>query len=158
MSGAGGTTNDDTRELRFELSSSSRCLLQPARAPREGERPPLIVFLHGQGQSGERQRRWMGAAVPDEFAAAFPDGFLPFEIRKPGKPVRIGHGWYLYSADRPAFLASLREAVARVGIEHATAQCVGLLEGGAPGIHFYTLNKSPATRRIFENLKAAGVV
>lgn len=114
MSDAGGTPDDGTRELRFELRSSSRCLAQPARAPREGERPPLIVFLHGQGQSGERQRRWMGAAVPDDFAAAFPDGFLPFEIRKPGKPVRIGHGWYLYSADRPAFLTSLREAVARV--------------------------------------------
>jgi len=50
------------------------------------------------------------------------------------------------------------EAVARVGIEHATGQCRGLIEGGAPGIHFYTLNKSPATRRIFENLKSLGVV
>jgi methylenetetrahydrofolate reductase (NADPH) len=50
------------------------------------------------------------------------------------------------------------EAVARVGVEHATAQCRGLLEGGAPGIHFYTLNKSPATRRIFENLTALRLV
>lgn len=45
------------------------------------------------------------------------------------------------------------EAVVRVGVEHATAQCKGLLEGGAPGVHFYTLNKSPATREVFLNLK-----
>lgn len=50
------------------------------------------------------------------------------------------------------------DAVARIGIAHATAQCRGLLEGGAPGIHFYTLNKSPATREIFRNLQALDLV
>ncbi len=53
-------------------------------------------------------------------------------------------------------LAHDPEAIVATGIEHATAQCVGLLDGGAPGIHFYTLNKSSATRRIFENLRALG--
>jgi methylenetetrahydrofolate reductase (NADPH) len=42
----------------------------------------------------------------------------------------------------------------RVGIEWATMQCVELLERGAPGIHFYTLNRSPATRSIFQRLTA----
>jgi len=46
------------------------------------------------------------------------------------------------------------EAVVQVGIQHATNQCENLLRGGAPGIHFYTLNKSLATRTIFLNLKA----
>jgi methylenetetrahydrofolate reductase (NADPH) len=41
-----------------------------------------------------------------------------------------------------------------VGVAWATRQCQELLDGGAPGIHFYTMNKSPATRRVFENLRA----
>ena len=40
-----------------------------------------------------------------------------------------------------------------VGVEWATRQCRELLDRGAPGIHFYTMNKSPATRRVFENLR-----
>jgi methylenetetrahydrofolate reductase (NADPH) len=39
-----------------------------------------------------------------------------------------------------------------VGVRWATAQCRELLEGGAPGIHFYPLNQSPATRRVYRNL------
>ncbi len=45
-----------------------------------------------------------------------------------------------------------------VAVEWTTAQCAELLRGGCPGIHFYTLNQSPATRAIFENLRGAGLV
>lgn len=43
-------------------------------------------------------------------------------------------------------------SVERVGIHWATEQCRDLLDRQVRGIHFYTLNKSDATRRIYENL------
>ena len=44
------------------------------------------------------------------------------------------------------------EGVARVGLHWATEQCRDLLDNNVRGIHFYTLNKSDGTRRIYENL------
>ena len=66
-----------------------------------------------------------GASIPDELAAQL-DG----------------------RADDP-------EAVAELGVAYATLQCSDLLARGAPGIHFYTLNRSPATRAILAALRAA---
>jgi methylenetetrahydrofolate reductase (NADPH) len=45
------------------------------------------------------------------------------------------------------------EAMLDFGVAYATLQCAELLAGGAPGIHFYTLNRSPATRAILSALK-----
>ncbi len=45
------------------------------------------------------------------------------------------------------------EAVHQLGVSYATLQCAELLARGAPGIHFYTLNRSPATRAILSALK-----
>jgi methylenetetrahydrofolate reductase (NADPH) len=47
------------------------------------------------------------------------------------------------------------ESVLDLGVAYATLQCADLLARGVPGIHFYTLNKSPATRAILSALKAA---
>ncbi len=49
-------------------------------------------------------------------------------------------------------LGSDDEAVKQYGIDHATEQCAGLLRSGAPGLHFYTLNKSHSTLRVVANL------
>ena len=43
-------------------------------------------------------------------------------------------------------------AVERIGIHYATEQCRDLLDNDVAGIHFYTLNKSGATRQIYANL------
>ena len=48
-------------------------------------------------------------------------------------------------ADRP-------DEVRRIGVEHATALCRELLDGGAPGLHFYTMNRAAATLEVCANL------
>jgi methylenetetrahydrofolate reductase (NADPH) len=59
----------------------------------------------------------------------------------------------------PALLGALedraedRDAVLELGVSYATLQCAELLARGAPGIHFCTLNRSPATRAILTALK-----
>jgi len=47
-------------------------------------------------------------------------------------------------------------AVAEIGTQWAREQCRDLIDSGAPGIHFYTLNRSPATREIHRDLFGNG--
>lgn len=49
-------------------------------------------------------------------------------------------------------------AVMQLGVAHATAQCIELLQAGAPGIHFYTLNRSTATMQVLTALRTMGFV
>ncbi len=69
----------------------------------------------------------------------------------------------LAGAAFPAGLAARLQAVAdrpdevrRIGVEVATELTRELLDGGAPGIHFYTLNFARATKEIYANLGLAG--
>ena len=43
--------------------------------------------------------------------------------------------------------------VRKLGVEIATKLCQDLLEAGAPGLHFYTMNTSTATREIYSQIK-----
>jgi methylenetetrahydrofolate reductase (NADPH) len=45
------------------------------------------------------------------------------------------------------------DAVLQLGVSYATLQCAELLARGAPGVHFYTLNRSHATRAILSALR-----
>ncbi|HYY74627.1 MAG TPA: methylenetetrahydrofolate reductase [NAD(P)H] [Solirubrobacterales bacterium] len=67
----------------------------------------------------------------------------------------------LCAASIPSPLADAMEALngdpraeAELGIAYAARQCHELLAGGAPGIHFYTLNRAPATRAVLAALRA----
>ena len=61
----------------------------------------------------------------------------------------------------PALLSELErlgdddEAVSQFGIDYATRQCEELLREGAPGLHFYTLNKVRSTSEVMKNLALA---
>ncbi len=71
----------------------------------------------------------------------------------------------MYAASMPA---SLREqlyrvrddeaAVVALGVEWASDQCWRLLTEGAPGIHFYMLNRSHSSQRVFENIYVSGAL
>ncbi len=56
-------------------------------------------------------------------------------------------------AERLEAIQDDAEAVVRYGVEHAARQCRELLAGGAPGIHFYTLNRTHSTTEILAELR-----
>jgi methylenetetrahydrofolate reductase (NADPH) len=95
------------------------------------------------------------------------DDLEPYDIHKPIVPGimpitnlgSVSRMAQLSGAEVPAEVVARLEAVGddpeavrRVGVELATDLCRALLDEGAPGLHFYTLNRSTATREIYGNL------
>jgi methylenetetrahydrofolate reductase (NADPH) len=80
-------------------------------------------------------------------------GIMP--VTNKGQVVRMAE---LSGAAFPGRLAERLETasdpdeVRRIGVEAATELCAQLLDADAPGLHFYTLNRSTATREIYANL------
>lgn len=60
-------------------------------------------------------------------------------------------GRFLLALDK-AFEEGGDAAVKRYGLEYATEQVQGLLDGGAPGVHLYTLNQAEACLEIWKNI------
>ena len=58
-----------------------------------------------------------------------------------------------YVVETFARFESNPEDVKKAGVELATKLCQDLIDAGAPGLHFYTMNTSSATREIFEQIK-----
>ena len=83
-------------------------------------------------------------------------GVMP--ITNSGQVTRMAQ---LSGAALPAWLTERLDGVddpadvRRIGVDVATQLCAELLEAGAPGLHFYTLNRSTATREIYANLGLA---
>jgi methylenetetrahydrofolate reductase (NADPH) len=116
--------------LITQLFFDNRCYFDfVARARRAGITVPIVPGIMPITNLGsiERMSALSGASIPADLRAEL-------ERRR----------------DDPA-------AVMQLGVAQAAAQCVDLLHGGAPGIHFYTLNQSPATRMILTALKSARV-
>jgi methylenetetrahydrofolate reductase (NADPH) len=63
-----------------------------------------------------------------------------------------GSAFPQWLADRLYAVGDDPEMVRAVGVEESTKLCRALLAGGAPGLHFYTLNRSTATIEIYANL------
>ncbi len=92
------------------------------------ERPVLPGIMPVTSLSSLARMSDMGAPVPDALARALEDA------QHRGGP----------------------DAVRRAGIDAAVQLCRELIDRGAPGLHFYTLNRSTATREIYERLFAEG--
>jgi methylenetetrahydrofolate reductase (NADPH) len=56
-------------------------------------------------------------------------------------------------SDAVEAVAEKPEEVRKIGVEFAIQFCCDLIDAGAPGLHFYTMNTSTATREIFEQIK-----
>ena len=95
----------------FVVEVPWRLIVPDAPAPPGGW--PLVVALHGQGQSAAYFARLAAPMIQDWGAWLFPEGPWSHEIRREAK-IRIGHAWYLYDGSDDPFRPTLGRAEAHV--------------------------------------------
>ena len=145
----------------FSVGVAAHPELHPSSPDRESDRRHLAAKLR-RADFGITQfffRAGDYLTMLDELAALGVDtpvipGIMP--VTNASQVERMAQ---LSGAEFPPDLAARLQAVAdrpdevrRIGVEVATALCQELLDAGAPGLHFYTLNRSTATREIYTNL------
>ena len=126
----------EMRHLRAKVQAGARVLITN------------LFFSNEAFFAFERRARDAGIDVP------IVPGIMP--ITSAGQVERHTKGGITVPAGLTAAIAQRGEdadAVADLGVAYATLQCAELLAAGVPGIHFYTLNRSPATRAILSALK-----
>ncbi len=121
----------------FVLDVGYRVVLP--RGPAPAARVPLLVGLHGFGDDGERLLDRLHGLFPAPFAALFPDGPYPVEMRNEDPP-RVGRAWYQYTGDQAAFVAAMDVAGAHlegvidaVGVRHPIDRSRVVLLGYSQG-------------------------
>ena len=131
------SADDDLRYLKEKVDAGARFLITQlffdnqayydfvARAREVGIEVPIVPGIMPITDAGQIKRitQMCGAKIPERL-------LRELELR----------------GDQPGSVTDL-------GVAYATLQCADLLASGAPGIHFYTLNRSPATRAILSALK-----
>jgi methylenetetrahydrofolate reductase (NADPH) len=149
---------------RFAVGVAAHPEVHPLAESRESDRRHLAAKLQaadfGVTQFFFRVEDYV--AMVDDLAALGCDtpvvpGVMP--VTAVGQIVRMaemsGAAFPDDLAERLYAVEEDQAEVRRIGVEVATQLCQDLLDAGAPGLHFYTLNRSTATREIAANLGLA---
>ena len=153
---------DDVREFGgFSIGVAAHPELHPRSPDRTSDRQHLARKLAGADFAitqffFEIEHYLVMVDELDQLGVSKPvlPGIMP--ISNLGQITRMAH---MSGAAVPRWVVEAMEKAGddldeaeRIGVELATELCAKLIEAGAPGLHFYALNRSWATREIFANL------
>lgn len=133
----------------FDVAAPWKLVLPDGTPPAPGW--PLVICLHGWGQSADYFARLCRPLMFESAAFLFPQGTWSFEQRKDGK-IRIGHAWYLYDGGDEPFRSTLGRAEAHLfgilddviaghPIDRARVAVFGFSQGAYTG-YFLTLRNT----------------
>src|SRR5438105_3924069 len=140
--GAGGSTRDLTHDLVERIQNTTK--LDPI--------PHLTCVCHTEAEIESIVRRYAKSCIGNILALG---GVMPITSMSGCKRIAELAGGARFPAKLLRALQRCEDdpkMVTRVGVHFALEQCHDLLDNHVAGIHFYTLNKSDATRTIFEGL------